>query len=359
MDNLARPQIATIEVAPPPDLPDPEHPQVIVHGRPFYTKFMFLIPAILVVTVIMGASLLGQKYFSQTAPTPAPTPIPTLLPASPRATLMPVVKNKIYNNSTYQFTFKYPELYLIHDCDDGVKIFSRTTQIENPTTLCSQEPLGAVNLQITDESVLPNLENATKESIKLDFVEGDLYKLDGKFYLSFQYKEKYYLLSVLSERDQDLATTIQNSFKFTSDITTDWPEYAVAEYGFIVKYPPEWKFEDKGGGKFEIVKNSGQADLHRIVIEAQNNLENANLTASQIISSTRNLAGWADPPSVDIQNIGGGTAQVLQGQFGEYWHTFMAIWRQKLLVQLFYNDTLSQSEARVFAGILSTFRFTN
>jgi hypothetical protein len=132
----------------------------------------------------------------------------------------------------------------------------------------------------------------------------------------------------------------------------------------MLKYPQTWTLsatQDKDGkysARSEISRGEEQT-VNNLIIQTSNNVANAALTASEIISSTRTLSGWSKPPTIELKRLGGGDAQVIQGELSGKWRAYIVIWYKNTVIQMTWDDDVVQSQQQIFENILASFEFTN
>ncbi len=349
----------------------PTDPQIIVtHRDSIFRHFHFLIPAsLLLIPIILGPYLARYILRLRPSPTPTPTQAPVLIPSTPAPTPKPIVQNKLYHNLDLEFSFEYPENLFLVECGGAVYLFDVNTP-SSSDNFCNNLEGTVISIKTAPSSFYLPLEEDSSIKIEeqaisiagVDAIERkieDINTKDYKIYVTFSKDGKtHFQVALISKLYQQEFDKLVKSFDFTGDLTVNWQSYLSAEYGFSLKYPPDWRLSEPRSGSVEIRKTEN-SDLASLIIDASKNLSNANLTASEIISSTKTLSGWLKPPSVEIRNLGKGTAQILQGQFSGSWRVFVAIWYKNRLVQVIWNDSPDQPDTKNFDLILSSFTFTN
>ena len=111
--------------------------------------------------------------------------------------------------------------------------------------------------------------------------------------------------------------------------------------------------------KSEISKDPANKTVNNLVLQTSSNVANAALTASEIVSSTRTLSGWSDPPKIELKKLGGGDAQVIQGELTGKWRAYVVIWYKNTVIQMTWDDDVGKGEQQVFDNMLASFEFTN
>jgi hypothetical protein len=369
----ARPKIQTVEVPPsnPPEDPvqDSTQPQVLVEGKKDYSKnFVFIIPAfLLVITVVLVGYGIDWYIGSRPKPTPAPIPIPTLVPATPTPTPEPIVEDKSYSNLDQGISFKYSENLSLLECENSIYLYNSNT-FEGGDFNCNSQEGYAVLISFGRDNFYPVISESPDYKISESVIivagvsavrQEMVSDKNGRYLIAatFSHNGNYFLIKIDKSEYGSEFNKLISSFSFDIARTSDWIEYTNSYYS--LKYPPNWILaaSENGSGISRISKNADEKKLQNLVIDFSANVANANLSASEVISSTRNLSGWKKLPSLDIRNIGGGTAQILQGQLDNDWHTFVVIWHKNRLVQIIWFDNLDRENQEVFDNILSSFKF--
>ena len=359
----------TVQHVPPQFTNDPANPvasMINTNSSPskkHINKFLFLIPAVLLLAAIFLAAFLASRL-SQTKKTPlsSPIPTPTLIPSTPAPTPVPIIRNKSYQNQNHNFYFNYPETYRYFECQNTIKIYSKDTLINEDEIICNNLPLGIVEITYATKP-LEYQENPSDEIseslVKIDGLDEVIAKTINKkiIYLNFDNQNIYYLIVLNSIEQKSLFDQILKSFKFIEVVTDEWQTYTNTSVGFKFQYPPDWITTASANINQILVKPEKTSSQSSLTIEAQGNIAEVELTASEVVNSTKNLPGWKKTPSVDIQSIDKGTAQILQGQLGSIWQIFAAIWYKNRLIQLIWQDSLDQANQQTFGNILSTFEF--
>ena len=335
-------------VQPPPSIPNSPHKSHKLR------KLLFLIPAILLVaTIFFVAKFSGNNYTvrqpeviatpepTETTPTPVPTPTPN--------------PTKAYKSEELLIQMQIPEDYQILSEDENevsmgradTELFVvRTDEFANfdeedetsETTIGGKE---AVMLMIPDEGSVPVKIVQTIDEPRYEFV---LFLENAELEVEF--------------------SKILESVIFLVD-TSSWETFENSAYNYKIKHPPEWEattqLTDRGEptGRSEIVKNPEDKSINSLTILTNTNVDNAALTASEIISSTRTLSGWSSPPKFELRKLGGGDAQIIQGELTGKWRVYVVIWYKNIVIQMTWDDKVEQSEQQVFDNILSSFEFTN
>jgi len=345
---------------------------VHVQGKMNYlSKFHFLIPATMLILTMVLTSIIVNGYIkTKVLPKPSPTPIsPSLTPSTPAPTPQVKVENKKYANPRLAISFDYPSNLKLLECPTGViYLYEEVSSDENIN--CQSQDFYVVMIKNASTNFYPvNSEIQKKEElIKIggsDAVKETLSypnpdsprQILFRQSLTFSNNNIYFLIQIKSESDQNVLNQILNSFKFIEDITVSWQTHSNNFFSF--KYPPTWTLTPSatGEGITRLSQNPADQTIHNLILEYSSSVKDVNLTALEVISSTRNLPDWSSPPTIDIRNIGGGTAQILQGKYGSSWHIFAVIWYKNHLVQIIWDDDLEKSTTEVFENILSSFKF--
>ncbi len=329
------------QFTPPPPPPVPTPNPIVSESQPVVPPavhqahkpnalraLFFLIPALLLVaTIYFVAKFTGNNYVMR-EPAPIATATPELVPASPTPlpTAIPVPV-KTYINSQMFLQISIPESYEVMS-EDGEFV----SLGKNDTEL------------LTISTNLDDYDEGNQDHSKV----GD--------FLFVTYAET-------AEEEAEFSAIVE-SVIFLVD-TSDWETFDNTTYNYMIKYPSEWEITNtenktgKIGERTEISKDATNKTLNNLVILTQSNLNNAAFTASQIVSSTRTLSGWKGTPKNELKKIGGGDAQVIQGELGGKWHAYVVIWYKNTVVQMTWEDTVARPQQQIFDNILASFEFTN
>lgn len=340
-------------VSPTPTAPSlPQFNNVMAKPHPV-RKLLFLIPAVLLVaTIYFVARITGNNY---TMREPAPTILPTAEPtATPTPTSTPPAV-KTYKNEEMLVQFSIP--------DDFAVI------LEEPTSVSFGRSDTELFVVRTDEFTNYDEEDETseyivggREAVMLNLTEEGsvpvkvVQTIDEPKYEFVMYPEN-------AELEEELVA-ILDSVVFLVD-TTNWKTFDNSTFNYQIKYPPEWSLaentDEEGihAAKSEISKDANNKTLNNLVIQTSSNLTNAALTASEIVSSTRTLSGWSNPPKIELRKLGGGDAQVIQGELTGKWRAYVVIWYKNTVIQMTWDDNVNKLEQQTFDNILASFEFTN
>jgi len=360
MDNSARPQYQTVEVNQPAQnfiSNISSEPVVTVSKKKnniIYFEFVLLLIFLILVVV---ASILGANYYiNKNKPVPTPTPIATLIPATPVPTSIPVEKNKTYQSYNSGIKFEYLQSYLLTECSsDFLKIFI-TNLDEDIIDPCLQAD---GNIEITksqNEFVLDeNYSEVTDLSINNFSFKKYKYETYYVLYSDLESKifDNFYKILIRDE-DSNLAfEKIKQTIKFLNDNPTEnWISYknVVNNFGFL--YPPSFNLNDTNENEINLTNN----ELN-LVIKFENNLENAQLTATEIANSIKNLSGWKNIPQIDLRTINDATAQLIQGEKDNKWKIYVVIWHKNNIIQMAWEDGLNKANQEDFDLLFSTLGF--
>jgi len=229
---------------------------------------------------------------------------------------------------------------------------------------CAQPSSFLIALRHAPTNFYPNLDFPANVSIQEDLIELDhqdaiRHTYDNSVKITFSRKGTYYLFEsdYYQGEHSDLVSSVLATFQFFDDITANWSEHRSAY--FYLKYPSNWTLSPSTSddGLTTISQDPAQPKLHVFSLDFSSGNATAELSANQLIDSAKAQTGWTESPQTDLRSIGGGTAQVLQGHFNNYWHTVVVIWYKDQLAQISWYDTLDRSQADVFDGLLSSFIF--
>jgi len=303
----------------------------------------FIIPAVILLAVIVLGAIFIPKLLTSTAEDPAPVPEPTLIPATPIPTPEALPRTRTYYSVDKKITFDYLSSFILVECEQ--KVLFANSKPENPEEFCNTQEGAVLGIGIADTSF------------------GDIQDSDTQVQIANESSGDaiYYLISLLDTKYTQLFDTVVNSVKFIDpNLTDNWENYT-SELGYSISYPPEWTLipaEDREGSTVtEIRKDVTDSNLHNLAIKVTEDVSNANLSASEIISSLQDLSGWKQRPNVEFRIIDGEIAQVVQGEHESYWKVNVIVWRGTSLVEMTWQDEVPQPERVNFEGLLSTFRF--
>jgi len=337
---------------PPPPMPTPVYNEP--HKVHPLRALLFLIPAVLLVaTIIIVARLSGNNYVVR-EPEAVPTPTPLEAQATPVPTPTPHPM-KVYQNDDMLLKMQIPDDYQVLSEDenevsigrDNTELFVvRTDEFTNFDEEDETEEItvggkSAVSFTLSDEGSVPIKIVQTTDEPRYEFA---LFLEDP---------------GLEAEFNKILASII-----FLVD-TSDWETFENTTESYQIRYPPDWELTaptDKNGNypaRIEISKDASDKEINNLVVHTSSNLTNAALTASEIVSSTRTLSGWSSPPSIKLQKLGGGDAQVIQGELSGKWRVYVVIWYKNTVIQMTWDDKVERGQEQTFENVLASFEFTN
>src|SRR3989344_1205752 len=334
-----------VEIVPPP--PSSSSPNVMVKHHPL-RKLLFLIPAVLLVATIYFVARVTGNNYTMRAPAPTITPLVTeaLVVAAPTPTPVPT---KLYKNIYLLVQMTIPEDYeVLDEKENSVSIGEDNTEL---LTIYPEKP------GFTDftEAEVEEIRVGGKDAVKASF--------DDQWQIVVN--ELIINFFVDSPEKEEEFQKIIDSIIFLVD-TSGWQTFENTTFNYTIKYPSEWtltaeKDEKEGiyANKSEISRDASNKTVNNLVIQTSSNLTNAALTASEIISSTRTLSGWSNPPKIELKKLGGGDAQVIQGELTGKWRAYVVIWYKNTVIQMTWDDNVDKGEQQVFDNMLASFEFTN
>lgn len=347
------PVVETVPQVPPQALASQPINNVLVKPHPA-RKLLFLVPAVLLVaTIYFVAKFTGNSYTLR-APEPTPTLFATEAPSPTPSPTPALVAVKTYKNEDLLIQFDIPENFKVilekpasasFGRDDTELFVVRTDEFTNyDEDETSQYSVGG------REAVMFNLAAAGGVAAKVVQTTGE---------------PKYeFVMYPEDAQQQEELMAILESVVFLVD-TKNWKTFDNTTFNYRIKYPPEWTVtaerdeEGEYSKKSEISKDANNKTINNLVIQTSSNLVNAALTASEIVSSTRTLSGWSKPPKIELKKIGGGDAQVIQGQLAGKWRAYVVIWYKNTVIQMTWDDNVNKAEQQTFDNILASFEFTN
>lgn len=296
----------------------------------------FIIPALLLIVALVAAAIFVPKYLDSLNSAPPAPPEPTLIPATPVPTPDTLPRTKSYLNIDKEISFEYLSSFVLVECDE--KIVFLVTRPENSEDTCTQEHSGILEIVMNGE---------VHETALSKVLEG---------------AENNYVVILLDQKYEQLFNKIIETAQFVDPNLTDGWERYTSSSGYNISYPPEWTLipaeEREGSNVTEIRKNVTETKFHNLAIKMTPNVANAGLSASEIISSLQGLSGWKDRPTVEFRVIGGESAHVLQGEYEGVWKVNVVVWKGTSLVEMTWQDQITQPERTTFEGLLSTFSFS-
>ncbi len=361
-----RPRITTEEL-PPDNYPSPQTElrqetnfQKNIRPNPKFSRYFFLIPALLILLTIFLVGFISSRLFNrQKTQVPMSYSLPPALsPATPIPTLRPVLKNKLFLSNSFEISFEYPEDVSLLECEEEIFFY----RPRNEEATCNKPGSYLVTLKYSSFNFYPRIDfekNPDETITKIDDEEAVIQALKNdppQISVTFSKDKKYFLIETKESQGKSLIDALLETLKFNKDITKNWEEYTNKRFGFSFKYPENWQIASKSDVKLVVKKDINEEKFQTLTIESQE-VNQASLTAQEFISSTRSLAGWKITPSVDLRNFGGGTAYILKGQFNGYWHSFVVIWYKNKIIQILWYDDLSRENEQIFESVLNSLRF--
>lgn len=316
-------------------------------------KALFLVPAVLVVaTIFLVARFTGDK-FTIREPAPVPTALPTDAPIVENTPNPRPTETKKYTNKSMLIEMKVPKDYEILFEDESSVSFGRdgkeilVVRTDEFTNYDEKDDAldvlvggrDGVEFTLKDESSSPVRIVQTTDTPKYEFV---MYLDDSDLSVEFQ--------------------KILDSVVFLVDAST-WKTFE-SSYGYKINYPEDWveftqtTAQGLVSSTTRISKDEENNSLYSLVVKVSTNEENAALSASEIISSTRTLSGWTKPPKIELKKLGGGDAQIIQGELSGKWRGYVVVWYRNTIVQMVWDDSPQKPYQEVFEEMLSSFEFT-
>lgn len=321
----------------------------------------FLIPVILLLITIAAASIFGRQYFSKKSPDlNTPTPSSTLQPANTPTSTPTTTQYLNYKNFSARASFDYPSQMQMGKCADGVKFFIDIPESYDPTGSCGSEPLGIISatfLSVPFAGIDPSAEvfSVDEERVVIDGVQALRQSVDGKSYVFFERSGIYYRLTLSDSTYKSSFNSLITSFKFIEDPTKDWLTYTSSLGGFEIKYPNEYTINTRSAGFVDFTLDENTA----LVIESSGSVTSASLTAQKAATSIKNLTGWKEFPTVELKNIGGGTAQIIAGNFDNHYQQYLILWYQDRVIQMSWSDDLEKPNQQTLDNMLNSLVFVN
>jgi len=329
---------------------------------PHIRNFMFIIPAaILVGTMLVVAYVTRTDFVVREPDTPSmQATMPPL--ATPEPTPLPEIVMNTY--STESYTFKYPDTFVLAECDSLVALFINEDQ--DVTSLCSDE---SYIMSLSEVSGVPdylnNEELVATESATIAGEDNMTYEIKASgsniIYLPFLLAEQDYIFTLKDITYRTTFLDIVTSFTSLIDMTVDWNIYENADMGYEIKYPEDWflnenlSINNDQPSTVTISKNNDDSRFQKLTIQALVDIENAPITATEAVSSTRSLAGWDETPTTELRSISDANAQVIKGYFEGVWNVYAIIWSKNDLYQMVWEDTANRGSELNFEQMLASF----
>jgi hypothetical protein len=371
---------------PAPVFQTPEIPkgQSIVTKAHHISKLLFLVPAILIIVTLSGVAFyinrgsappVDQTGGGVEQPAPTEDPGANLPEATPEPTPIPQIRVVTYKSAAGAFAFDYPNNLVVYECATGIKIFKENGNYDAKAD-CAHDPQGVITIEYSSDEYSPGLPDSNEYQdsariMNLGARTAILYdntrlidapdKPDRIVVVISKFNDLYYRLTFRGSENNDLFTQVIDTFEFLeSDVTADWTEFNDGTYK--VKYPTGWAEladrDNRGnliGGRVEFRAQEGSA-VPGVVISIRT-VADAELTASEVVSSTVNLDGWDGVPTVSFVSISGASAQVIEGAFEGSWSRVVVIWKSGYLVQMTWSDVIRRTNEDIIENIVSSFEF--
>ncbi len=348
--------------------------------KKFSHKLLFLIPIVLLIGTMVVVAAILPALRKTTAPIVQETPTPTLVPATPLPTVPPnALKDwKEYLNRDAQLSFRYPPTLSLKEFKTTATTYEITLANEASASATVMKIVSARNTTALD---LLNSESEIDPAIKTSETNIDVSGIATKQTLSTLINNPATaVLYTLVEQDtnaynfvwyaptdgRDVYSQVLGSVKFvTQGITPDWQTYTNTLGNYSLRFPPTWNLntsDDKASASAQTVsirKNPTEAQFQNLVIQttvsdAKTKVE---LSASELVSSIQNLAGWQETPTLDFRTIGGSQAEVLSGAKDGSWYVYTVLWYRNVLVEISWRDTALRQEQDTFNDMLGSMKF--
>lgn len=357
LSNEQRPYVKTVAVVDtpspsqasitPPPAVSSQAPQIIKKGTRFHPKYMiFVIPAVLLIATIVIAEIIISQFSKNLIVVPVPEPSPSLIPATPPPEI--AARTKTYKNPQLGISFEYEESFVLAECEDVILLHSVAPEQSNDACLANDKAIKVTfsKQELDADELIPfegvvNSEEKTIAGITMTKEE----RGETLAYL-FTQSDINFIFSANKALEPSLEKILQ-SIKSTAIVNTqDWLDYQNTPFQFTFKYPPEW----------EVKEEADKVVIGNLTLQTIKE-ENGELSASQIIASTRNLIGWRTSPEVQFRRIGASNAEIIKGPFNGYWQAYVVLWSQDNVIQIAYTDKEVPPKEEVLEAILASFTF--
>lgn len=343
----------------PVSFPQSNHP----HREHKLKKFLFLVPALLIILAIAIAAYFMRNDFvqrppeiineNQTETLASPTPIPSEAPKNPLV---------FYSNTNFKFS--YPSELKLYECEGTIYFFLG----EEVSDFCSSLVGGVIKISssgsaynknaidiLSEEEIL--VSGFTTSRVEFRASEG------SNIFVELPFKDNFYLFELLDPQHENEFNKILGTFELIYDKTEGWQEYENSQAGYSLKYPPNWILKADLNDEGEIISpnftlsKSENTTLQTLDVKFTIGATNAARTASEIISSSRSLSGWDEAPISEFREIGGANATVIKGSFKGVWNTFVVVWYRSTVVEMIWQDSLEKEFEETVELILASFSF--
>lgn len=335
---------------------------------PHINKFIFLIPAVVLVLVMFLASYFTRTDYVQ-RPLVTPMPIAEIAKETPSAT--PVAQNSLVSFTREKYSFSYPDKFKLYECSGDVYL----SMLEEEVLLsefCANPISNEAIVKVSENSSAFNtseLDILAQEDILVSGFTTKEYEYRGaegsNLYVELEFKEEFYLFELFDPQYKNDFNKILGTFELIYDKTENWQTFNNPQFAYSIQYPEDWilvaETDDQGNyetANFKISKSlesEMQSFDFRLTTSTQ---QSAASTASEIISSTRSLPGWKSKPISEFRNIGGANATVIKGIYENIWNAYAVIWYRSNVIEIVWQDTTAQEFQETFELMLASLKLS-
>ncbi len=384
------PSVASMSSMPPPPPAAPQIPPKMIDTSPTIAspgrkhtgrRLLFLIPIILLLGTMIIVSVVVLPALRKTpVATVVETPSPTLVPATPIPTAKPdpTLGWKEYVNRDAMVSFRYPPSMSLKEQKTSLTQYSLTLSDDASASATVMRIVSAKNTTGVD---LLKSQGEADPTIKTSETEIDVSGVSSKKTLSVQVSDPTKpILYTVVEQDtnaytfvwympsvkEDTYNQILKTVRFVSPgITADWQTYTNTLGNYSLRFPPAWTLntsDSKASASAQTVsirKIPSEAQFQNLVIQTTvaSGKQKVELSASEIVTSIQNLAGWKETPTLDFRTIGGAQAEVLSGEKDGSWYVYAVMWYRNILVEMSWRDTALRQEQDSFNDMLGSMKF--
>jgi len=321
---------------------------VLVRGRRNLDKLLFLIPAFLIILTIVLVSvfLVDNRNSKVVVPAPSPRPLPLQEDKEPAPQAAPQAAEEItaagwktYVGRQAQYVLRFPPDWILTQEPNGRRV---TVAGGGETITIDYFP---------DGGAVFGCAGAKRTPVRLEGFPGERVVCSGEMavVINAETAEQYLIKGTTT---QEVFDVLLSNFKFSGkNPSASWKEYRNSELGLSFKYPPQWELTEETG------KLSLTGEGASLVVETQLKPEIAELSASEIMAAIRNLSGWKEEPELELRNIGGGSAQILRGEFEDGYQEVVILWSEDGFVQAAWNDSRERQITSAFDEVLASLSF--